>query len=539
MRRQVTVRLAGDPGRTVTVPLTATPEGGAVAADFEAPLEVTFARGAALARTVTVEAVEDDAAEDGERVVLGFGTLPDGVAAGEPSSAAVTLVDAPANAAPTGLPVISGTAEVGATLTASADGIADADGLAGATFAWQWLAGDGSGETEIEGATAPAYTVGVADKGKTLRVRVAFTDEREAEHTLVSAATDPVPVVLTAVFEGVPGEHDGASVFTFRVRFDPEPRVSYKVLRDESFDVTGGTVRRARRVLGSHSLREIHIEPAGHGDVTVTLRGGRACGTHGAICTADGKVLWNTVTATVRGPAVLGVADAEAEEGRDATIDFTVSLSRAAPGPATVDYATADGSAKAGEDYTESSGTLTFAAGETEKTVAVPLLDDAKDEGEETFTFTLSNPSGALIGDGEATGTIANTDPMPKAWLARFGRTVAGQVVDAVSARLEGGGGSHVTVGGQTLSLDGTDGGMPFPIGAGEADGEAGDGLAALAERMAGTQRGGAWQRGGWPDENQSESYSMTGRELLLGSSFHLASDGMRPAARRSRPGGV
>ena len=520
----VTVRLAGDPGRTVTVPLTATPEGGAVAGDFEAPLEVTFERGAELARTVMVEAVEDDAAEDGERVVLGFGTLPDGVAAGEPSRTAVTLVDAPKNAAPTGLPTIAGNAEVGATLTASADGIADADGLAGATFAWQWLAGDANGETAIEGATAPAYTVGVADKGKTLRVRVAFTDEREAEHTLVSAATDPVPVVLTAVFEGVPGEHDGASVFTFRVRFDPEPRVSYKVLRDESFDVTGATVRRARRVLGSHSLREIHIEPAGHGDVTVTLRGGRACGTTGAICTADGKALWNTVTATVRGPAVLGVADAEAEEGRDATIDFTVSLSRAAPGPATVDYATADGTAKAGEDYTESSGTLTFAAGETEKSVAVPVLDDAKDEGEETFTLTLSNPSGALIGDGEATGTIANTDPMPKAWLARFGRTVAGQVVDAVSARLEGGGGSHVTVGGQTLSFDGTGGGTPIGIGVGETDAQAGDGLAALAERMGGTQRGGAWRRGGWPDENQSESYSMTGRELLLGSSFHLTS---------------
>ena len=522
----VTVSLAAEPEGTVTVPLVATPEGGAVAADFEAPLEVTFERGGALTRTVTVQALEDDSAEDGERVVLGFGTLPEGLVAGDPSSTAVTLADPPANAPPTGLPVISGTAEVGGTLTVSAERIADADGLTGASFAWQWLADDGSGAAGIEGATAPAYTVGVADKGKTFAVRVTFSDDREEEHTLVSAATEPVPVVLTAVFEGVPGEHDGSSIFTFRVRFDPEPRVSYKVLRDESFDVTGATVRRARRVNGSHSLREIHIQPSGHGDVVVTLRGGRACGTHGAICTADAMVLWNTVTKTIRGRPALGVADAQAEEGRDATIDFVVSLSRAASGPATVDYATADGTAKAGEDYTESSGTLTFAAGETEKTVAVPVLDDAKDEGEETFTLTLSNPSGALIGDGEATGTISNTDPMPKAWLARFGRTVAGQVVDAVTSRLEGGGGSHVTVGGQTLSLDGTGAGMPLGIGAGQGDGEEAHGLSALAGRIADTQRGSAWQRGGWPDENQSEGYTMTGRELLLGSSFHLASDG-------------
>ena len=115
---------------------------------------------------------------------------------------------------------------------------------------------------------------------------------------------------------------------------------------------------------------------------------------------------------------------------------------------------------------------------------------------------------------------------MPKAWLARFGRTVAGQVVDAVTSRLEGGGGSHVTVGGQTLSLDGTDGGMPFLVGDEEADGEADDGLASLFDRMAGTQRGNASQRSGWPDEDASEGYTMTGRELLLGSSFHLASDG-------------
>ena len=125
--------------------------------------------------------------------------------------------------------------------------------------------------------------------------------------TADGAAEEPEPVpallTLTASLENVPAEHDG-SEFTFRVRFNVAPSLSFRVLRDESFAVTGGTVRRALRVDGRNDLREIHVKPAGYGDVTVTLTGGCACGTTGAICTADGRVLSNTVTATVQGPPI-------------------------------------------------------------------------------------------------------------------------------------------------------------------------------------------------------------------------------------------
>ena len=77
-----------------------------------------------------------------------------------------------------------------------------------------------------------------------------------------------------------------------------------------------------------------------------------------------------------------------------------------------------------------------FAPGETVKTVEVAVLDDAHDEGEETMTLVLSNAEGAPIDDGEGTGTIVNADAIPKAWIARFGRTVTGQVLDAVEGRL-------------------------------------------------------------------------------------------------------
>ena len=100
----------------------------------------------------------------------------------------------------------------------------------------------------------------------------------------------------------------------------------------------------------------------------------------------------------------ISVADARANEGAGAKAAFQVSLSRAFTGAehrVTVDYATADGTATAGEDYTATSGTLTFAAGEKTKTVSVPILDDAVDEGEETFVLRLSNATGARIADGE------------------------------------------------------------------------------------------------------------------------------------------
>ena len=78
----------------------------------------------------------------------------------------------------------------------------------------------------------------------------------------------------------------------------------------------------------------------------------------------------------------------------------------------TVDYGTRDGTARAGSDYTETSGTLTFAPGEDEQTVSVPITDDAEEDDGETFTLMLSNASGAGFAndDKEATGTIRNTE---------------------------------------------------------------------------------------------------------------------------------
>lgn len=98
------------------------------------------------------------------------------------------------------------------------------------------------------------------------------------------------------------------------------------------------------------------------------------------------------------------------------TATFTVSLTAASTSPVTVDYATADGTATAGSDYISKTDTLTFAAGVTTQTITVDITDDSAQEGDETFSIQLSNPSGATIADGSGLGTIADND-MPEVLL--------------------------------------------------------------------------------------------------------------------------
>ena len=202
----------------------------------------------------------------------------------------------------------------------------------------------------------------------------------------------------------------------------------------------------------------------------------------------DGESASDTMRLTIRGTTwreiFASVADAEAEES-SGSIDFAVTLDAAGRDPLSVDWATSDGTATAGDDYTAASGTLTFAAGETSKTVEVVLLDDAIDEGKETFTLKLSNPQPAgtlMLDDDQATGTITNVDPLQTAWLARFGRAVATAAVDALGDRIErraqarsGAGGTDADLSLlQSFFLSGAGGpgtagygGGPGPLGAG------------------------------------------------------------------------
>jgi hypothetical protein len=153
-------------------------------------------------------------------------------------------------------------------------------------------------------------------------------------------------------------------------------------------------------------------------------------------------------------PVSIAVRDARATEGVDEIISFNVALSAAAAETVTVHWATADGTATAGQDYEASSGTLTFTEGQTDRAIAVTVIDDAHDEGEETFTLLLSGAVGAELADAKATGTIANSDPMPRAWLGRFGRTAWEHALGAVDERLRSAGSArtHAKIGGYRVA---------------------------------------------------------------------------------------
>lgn len=112
------------------------------------------------------------------------------------------------------------------------------------------------------------------------------------------------------------------------------------------------------------------------------------------------------------GTPLLAVSDAMVDE-TDGTASFLVRASRPSATPFTVSYATMDGSATAGADYVAASGMISFAAGETVKTVSVALVDDKLPEGDESFGLQLSNASGATLVDASGQAVIAHNDTDP------------------------------------------------------------------------------------------------------------------------------
>ena len=225
------------------------------------------------------------------------------------TSAATDSVATRPNSPATGAPTVSGTARVDKTLTADTSGIDDDDRLTNVSYSYQWIRNDGAADTDISGETASTYTVSDADVGKTIKVRVSFTDNRGNGESLISAATAPVEeapqLPLTASTHGVPGSHDGENVFTFELRFSEElkPGFSFKTLKFHAFTVTGGEIKRSKRLeQGSNARWTIHVQPDGNDDVTVVLSVTTDCDAEHAICTEDGRPLSNRVELTVSGP---------------------------------------------------------------------------------------------------------------------------------------------------------------------------------------------------------------------------------------------
>ncbi len=130
------------------------------------------------------------------------------------------------------------------------------------------------------------------------------------------------------------------------------------------------------------------------------------------------------------------IADVSATEGSD--LVFTIARSGDAEGPQTVDYAFTDGTATSA-DYTDigdtgTDGTVTFTTGETTQLLTVATTGDTLYEGDETFTVSLSNPTGgATIITAEATGTITDDDAVPEFSITDASATEGSDLVFTIS----------------------------------------------------------------------------------------------------------
>ena len=376
-------------------------------------------------------------------------------------------------------------------------------------------------------------TVPYLDPGTTYRFEVRAVTGAGAGPAAAKSATMPAPerLPLSVFTRGNAVEGEDITIGVRRSGLPPDPDRGLLAVVD-IYDSAGSR----------WTAKGVDI-PAGVREATITFRvpfdGER--GASRELTVSLGPRAWTpegrytvgvtpaTTTARVRNrDPLLSVANASVREGPQAQLQFDVSLDRAAAVTVTVDYATSGGTAIAGADYMATSETLSFAAGETAKTVSVPVLDDAHDEGTETLTLTLSNARGAAIDDATATGRIVNTDPMPAAWLARFGRTSATQVLGLLDARFDEARApaSQLTLGGRPVNLSGLRGAPQ-----GRADLDAGPAPAhtdpaAVPDPAAGAVGGGgeatllerlAWRlltRGGW---------SVDRRQFLSGSSFDLS----------------
>ena len=191
---------------------------------------------------------------------------------------------------------------------------------------------DGDGDVTI---TLPA--------GRACGVSGAICTKGENRRKLTNTPTASVAgpeaasgrAALTAHFVGVPAEHDGESAFTFELRFSEHVAgLSYKTLRDSAFTVTNGRVTGARRLARSGADKnrrwEMRVEPTSFRDIAVSLPATADCAATGALCTADGRQLANTPSATVLGPAtprhLTGSADDDTLTGRDGNDVLTGGL---------------------------------------------------------------------------------------------------------------------------------------------------------------------------------------------------------------------
>ena len=358
--------------------------------------------------------------------------------------------------------IITGMPFVGTVLTADID--MDNVLRAALPLTYQWMA-DG---VDISGETSGTYTPTPSDEGKRISVAIDYTGSTQA---VVSAPTEVVTAAPETIsITGPSASVDEGDPATFTVTLSGSPGsevvVNYAASVEtgdtalaNDFTATSGTLTFAASASGGDLSQTFPVPvtddslPEGDETFTATLSAntnsplpaGVILGTTTAqatIAASDG------VMVSITGPS------APVTEGNPAT--FTVTLSGSPGSEVVVNYAASveTGDTAMANDFTATSGTLTFAASasgtDLSQTFPVPVTDDSLPEGDETFTATLSAntasplPAGVILGTTTAQATIAASDgvearttDLNNEVLPEVARVVAGLSVGGITHRID------------------------------------------------------------------------------------------------------
>ena len=347
-----------------------------------------------------------------------------------------------------------------ATFTVTADPAPATD----LTITWtvaqsgEYLAAPGAGSRTVvltAGTTSTDLSVGTVDDAAdeadgsvsvALGTGTGYTVATGKGSAAVAVRDNDEPVVSIAAGNGVT---EGAAV-SFTVSASPVPvaplDVTLTVGQSGDFAASGETGSRTVTVPVTGSMTfEVATDDDGADEPDGSVTASVDAGTGYTVAAAPDNAATVAVSdndAASSGPT-LSIADASFKEDQG-TVHFTVTLSEPVDHRVTVHYATRSSSpisARAGQDYFEWKrawgAELWIPAGSTKGRIAAYIYNDSHDEDPETFEMVLYDASdGVSIADGVAVGTITNSDPMPAAWLARFGRAVAEHALRDIADRI-------------------------------------------------------------------------------------------------------
>ena len=279
--------------------------------------------------------------------------------------------------------------------------------------------------SDVDGSTAGTtrnVALGYGTNTITAAVTAADGETTTAYTVTVTRARARAP--LTASLHDVPEWHDGTGEIEFELRLSEEIGLSYQTLR-AGYEVEGGTLLWTRRMAPPGNVRwRVGVQPEGGGEVVATLPGNQPCGTAGAVCAADGRMLSNSPAARIPGPLpVVSIAADGSPVSEGTAAAFTLTRTGDAAAALTVAVSVSESGAMVLADAPTEA---TFAVGAATAALAIATMDDAVVEASSTVTAAVASVTGhAVAVDGGSAEVLVEDDDTATFAVALSAETVA------------------------------------------------------------------------------------------------------------------